>query len=169
MRLRLSCSAAAAILALAMILGTATPVAAQDTIYLVRHAERLDDTEDPPLSPAGIQRAARLAELLKDAGVTAVFATQYRRTADTGRPLAGRLNIPLKIVTAGRHQELLTQVKALGPQARVLIVGHSDTVPELLAALGYSEPVTIAKAEYDNLFVVVFRPPAGPAVLRLRF
>jgi broad specificity phosphatase PhoE len=106
--------------------------------------------------------------VLRNAGITAVFTTQYRRTVDTAKPLADALGLPVTQVTAGQHGELLNRVRAAGPRARILIVGHSDTVPELLALLGYQTPVEIAKAEYDNLFIVV--PGAGaPVVMRLRY
>lgn len=107
--------------------------------------------------------------MLADAGITAVFATQYRRTVDTARPLATRLGVPIVEIPAGRHAELLEAARAAGPAARVLIVGHSDTVPELLAALGDRVSVTIAKGEYDNLFVVVPGAKTEPVVVRLRF
>lgn len=155
--------------ALVVLLGVPAALHAQDIVYLVRHAERLDDSTNPPLAPEGTARAARLATLLADAGVTAVFATQFRRTVDTAAPLAAALHVPIRQVDAGRHGELLRLAREAGPRARVLIVGHSDTVPELLAALGSPTPVTIAKGEYDNLFVVVPRPGAEPLVVRLRF
>jgi phosphohistidine phosphatase SixA len=148
--------------------GGVAPAAAQEAVYLVRHAERLDDSTDSPLSAEGKARAARLGQTLRDAGITAVFATQYTRTADTARPLADALGLRVVQVPAGRNAELLAQVREAGPQARVLIVGHSDTVPELLALMGHPTPITIAKGEHDNLFVIV---PGGPKplVLRLRY
>ena len=138
-------------------------------IYLVRHAERLDDSKDSALSADGWARAAKLAETLRDAGITAIFATQYQRTSDTARPLAARLGVPVVTVTAGQHGDLLKLVRAAGPTARVLIVGHSDTVPELLTALGNAQDIVIAKGEDDNLFVVVSGDKPVPVVLRLRY
>ncbi len=159
---------AGAFAAAAVMAGPGASIAtAQEAIYLVRHAERLDDTTDPPLSADGTARAARLGRLLRDAGVTAVFATQYRRTVDTAKPLADAIGLPVVQVTAGQHGDLLAKVRAAGPRARVLIVGHSDTVPELLSLLGAPAPGEIAKGEYDNLFVVV--PGAPPLVIRLRY
>jgi broad specificity phosphatase PhoE len=147
----------------------AAPASAQEAIYVVRHAERLDDTADSPLSPKGAARAERLAAILRDSRVTAVFSTQYKRTVDTGRPLADRLGIPVTPVTAGQNGELLKQVRALEPKARVLIVGHSDTVPELLAAFGHANTIAIATGEYDNLFLIVPGTGSQPVVLRLRY
>lgn len=160
---------AGTVVALLVLLMVPAAAQAQELIYLVRHAERLDDTADPPLAPEGTARATRLAAVLADAGITAVFATQFTRTVETAAPLASALNLPIRQVDAGRHGELLRLAREAGPRARVLIVGHSDTVPELLTALGWRTTVTIAKGEYDNLFVVSPRPGAEPLVIRLRF
>jgi len=145
----------------------ASIVQAQEVIYLVRHAERLDDSKDSALSADGQARAARLADTLRDAGITAIFATEYQRTADTARPLAARLRIPVQQVAAGQTGALLAKLKAAGPAARILVVGHSDTVPELLQMLGHPEEIVIAKGEYDNLFLVW--PAAKPVVVWLRY
>ncbi len=63
----------------------------------------------------------------------------------------------------------MARVQAAGPHDRLLIVGHSNTVPEVLRALGIATPVTIADSEYDNLFVVVPTKGEPPVLLRLRF
>ena len=145
--------------------------AAQEAIYIVRHAERLDDSRDSVLSAAGRARAARLAEMLRNAGITAVFATEYQRTIDTARPTASRLGLEVQSIAANDTPGLLTKVRAAGPKARVLIVGHSDTAPRILSALGYATEVVIATGEFDNLFLVIPRDKAGaaPMVVRLRY
>ena len=145
----------------------ASVVQAQKVVYLVRHAERLDDSRDSALSADGWARAARLADTLRDAGITAIFATEYQRTADTARPLAARLGIPVQQVAAGQSGALIARLKASGPSARILVVGHSDTVPELLQLMGYPVEIVIAKGEHDNVFVVL--PGTKPVVLRLRY
>ena len=144
---------------------------AQEAIYIVRHAERVDDARDSVLSADGWARAARLADMLRDAGVTTIFATTYQRTIDTARPLASRLGLQVQSVAPDDTPDLITKVRAAGPQSRVLIVGHSDTVPAILKALGYATEVVIAKGEFDNLFLVLpgDKPGAPPMVLRLRY
>jgi broad specificity phosphatase PhoE len=142
---------------------------AQEAVFLVRHTERADTSSDSLLSPAGETRAARLAEFLRDAGISTIFTTQYRRTIDTASPLATKLGLSIVQVPGGQHAELIERVRALGPKARVLIVGHSNTVPALLTALGSPLPVTIADDEFDNLFVVVPGPASTPTILRLRY
>jgi broad specificity phosphatase PhoE len=139
----------------------AARASAQEVVFVVRHAERLDDSSDSPLSADGKARATRLAEHLRNARITAIFATQFVRTADTAKPLADRLGLQLQRVPAAQTTVLLARLRALGPKARVLVVGHSDTVPTILTQLGSKDAVTIAPDEYDNLFVVL--PGAGDA------
>ncbi|MCX6553044.1 MAG: histidine phosphatase family protein, partial [Acidobacteria bacterium] len=135
------------------LLEAAVPAGAQEAIYIVRHAERLDDSKDSPLSDDGRARAGRLADVLRDAGITGIFVSEYQRAADTARPLATALGLNLQVIPADDQTALLAKVRAAGPRARVLIAGHSDTVPLLLKALGYDKDVVITKNEYDNLFV----------------
>jgi len=152
-------------LALAVLLFVvcAVPARAQDAIYIVRHAERVDDNPQSLLSAEGLARAARLGEMLRDAGITAVFVTEYERTVQTAQPAAARLGLTLIVNRADDTPGLIAKMRALGPSARVLVAGHSDTVPKILAALGYVTPVTIAKGEFDNLFIVMpGKSPGAP-------
>ena len=148
----------------------ATPAAAQEAIFLVRHAERLDSSTDSPLSADGQARAVRLAQMLRDARITAVVASEFTRTRDTARPLAEAFKLPIQQVPATDLDGLLAKVRAAGPRGRVLVVSHSDRVPAILAALGWKGEVTIASGDYDNLWVVL---PAGsgkePVVVRLHY
>jgi hypothetical protein len=70
-------------------------------------------------------------------------------------------------VAGGQSGALIAKIKAAGPSARVLVVGHSNTVPELLKLMGHTVEIVIATGEYDNLFVVL--PATKPVVLRLRY
>lgn len=89
------------------------------------------------------------------------------RTPSLARAVA--LAVFAGLAFAAAAPELLKQVRALGPRSRVLIVGHSDTVPELLAAFGHANTLAIAKGEYDNLFLIVPGTGSQPVVLRLRY
>ena len=168
---RLRDGLALAVLLFVVFVVCAVPAGAQDAIYIVRHAERASDDPQSLLSAEGLARAARLGEMLRDAGITAVFVTEYERTVQTAQPAAARLGLTPIVHKADDTPGLLASVHALGPSARVLIAGHSDTVPKILAALGYATPVTIAKGEFDNLFIVMpgKAPGAPPLVLRLRY
>ena len=110
-------------------------VSAQEAIYVVRHAERADQSADSLLSPAGIARAALLGRMLREAAITHVFTSEARRTIDTAAPLAAAMHLTPKRVPAADTAALAAQLSALGAHDRALVVGHSNTVPELLRAL----------------------------------
>jgi broad specificity phosphatase PhoE len=155
------------------IVAAASDAAAQATIFLVRHAERADAGtasgaamgSDPELSDAGRARAASLAAMLADAQITAVYTTEYKRTRQTAEPLAAARKLPVTTVKANEPTRLLELLK--GATGNVLVVGHSNTVPDLLLGLGVKTRVTIAESEYDNLFVVTMGPE--PKLVRLRY
>lgn len=145
------------------------------TVIVVRHAEKASGpTSDPPLAPEGRLRAHTLAGLAEAAGVTAVYATPYRRTVDTGRPTADRLGVPLETVPVGEGG-IAAHARALAERIRdahggeaVLVVGHSNTVPAIVEALtGVSIP-DLDEEEYDRVFVVVFGPE-GPRLIPTRY
>jgi phosphohistidine phosphatase SixA len=151
-------------------------VRAQQAVYVVRHAEKASEASDPnvPLSEAGKARAERLAALLKDAGVTAVYSTDYVRTRSTAAPLAAALHQEIRIYdardSAGRTSAAaLLETLRKEPRSIVLVVGHSDTVPQLLWAMGVAQKFEIGSQEYDNLFVVVPRTSGEPILLHLRY
>ncbi|MEZ5319012.1 MAG: phosphoglycerate mutase family protein [Vicinamibacterales bacterium] len=162
------------LVAVACLLAAAPPAAAQKLVYVVRHAERADAgaaggemtaQTDPPLSAAGEARAARLATMLADAGVTAVFATEYRRTQETGKPLASKLGLAVEATPSRDVPALISRLKATHADDIVLIVGHSNTVPAIIKAFGGPD-VTIGENEYDNLFVIV---PKTGVTSRIRY
>ena len=131
----------------------------------MRHAEKAQggDEKDPDLSEAGRARAESIAMVLKDAGITAIYATELKRTQQTAQPLAQLVNIDVTIVPAKEQPALITKLKATDGAA--LVVGHSNTVPQILQALGVSIAVTIDDNHYDNLFVIVGAAP--PKMIRL--
>jgi broad specificity phosphatase PhoE len=158
--------ATAAFIALGLFVQTAS---AQEAVFVVRHAERLDSSADSPLSAEGQARAARLAQMLRDARITVIVATEFKRTQDTARPLADALKLSVQQIAATDLDGLLTKLRAAGPRGRVLVVSHSDRVPAILAALGDRQEVAIATAEYDNLWMVVPGSGKVPLVVRLRY
>jgi phosphohistidine phosphatase SixA len=137
-----------------------SPAAAQSAVFLVRHAERADSAPgasptmgaDPDLSAAGRARAKSLATLLKDAKVTAIFATEFKRTQQTAAPLAKALRLTVKVIPSKSTADLVKQVEAT--RGNVLVVGHSNSVPDVVKALGISTPLTIDDDDFDNLFIV---------------
>lgn len=163
--------------AVAAFLAALAPAAlAQKAVFVVRHAEKASNANEPgvPLSEAGKARAQKLAALLKDTGITAVYSTDYVRTRATAEPLAQALHETLRIYSAknaeGRPDAAsLLDTLRKEPQAVVLVVGHGDTVPGLLSALGVGQKIELGDHEYDNLFIVVPKPTGEPVFLRLRY
>ena len=146
---------------------------AQGAVFVVRHAERADAVAggapimaaDPPLSDAGRARAESLAAVLKDAGITQIYVTQYRRTQQTAAPLAAALGLTPVTIDADEMDALLAGITAV--KGNTLVVGHSNTVPDILQGLSIATSVTIKDDEYDNLFIVPLQPRA--ALIRLRY
>ena len=146
---------------------------AQTSVFLVRHAERADRAAgasammaaDPDLSAAGRGRAASLATALKDAGITAIFATQFKRTQQTAEPLAAAVGVKVVTIPSKDTRALIAAIRAA--HGNVLVVGHSDTVPDVIKGLGVETPLEIADREYDNLFVVTLNEK--PTFLRLHY
>ena len=142
------------------------------TVIVVRHAEKALDASggaDPALSEAGVERAQALARLLGKAGVTDVFCTEYQRTRATVAPLAEVCELDAQAVPAQEDERQVALLRALEPGAVAVVAGHSNTVPELVRALG-GEVDEIDDIEYDRLFLVTL-PGAGaaPQTLELRY
>jgi broad specificity phosphatase PhoE len=161
----------------AILIAVANIANAQRVIILVRHAEKALDANEPgvPLSEAGRTRAARLAQMLAGAGVTAIYATETDRARQTAEPLAKALKLEVRTYSprdaAGKlaPRLLLDRLKKDDPSGVVLVVGHQNTVPDLLAALGHAEKVEIGDKQFDDLFVVVQKATGPPTVVRLKY
>jgi phosphohistidine phosphatase SixA len=120
---------------------------------------------DPELSEAGKARAQSLAAALKDAAITAIYVTEYKRTRQTAEPLAKVLGIEVTVVSSKEPGALIEKVKAGSGNA--LVIGHSNTVPEIIRQLGIVEPVKLADSDYDWLFAVTRSDK--PSLLRLHY
>lgn len=137
-------------------------------VYAVRHAEKADDgTDDPPLALAGEIRVRILQDLLADAGVTHVHTTDWRRTRATAEPIAESAGLETAVYDP-RALDSLAQVIQATP-GRHLVVGHSNTTPALVAALGGDASGPIDEMEYDRLYVITVLPGAAAVVALLRF
>jgi len=147
-------------LALGLVLGSGAHIlAAQEgippatVVYLVRHAEKVDESSDPDLSEAGRARAAELARFLGEAGVAAVFSSDFKRTRRTAEPLATTLGLPVETYDPRDPTTTAHTLRSRG--GTILVVGHSNTVPGLVLALGGGSVSAIEDAEYDRLYIVV--------------
>jgi broad specificity phosphatase PhoE len=162
-------------LAALLVLATATPAqnAPSTTVIVVRHAEKAaEPVADPALTPFGTARAQALVELVKDAGISAIISTQFTRTRNTIAPIAAKLGLTPEIVDARvpQHPKAVADgILAAHRGQTVLVVGHSNTVPDIVAALGAPKPVPICDEGYDNVYVVTV-PATGPAsVVQLHY
>ena len=140
--------------------------AAQSTIFLVRHAEKAaSGGNDPDLSDAGRARAESLATTLKDSGISSIFVTDLKRTQQTAAPLAKMLRVEPAIMPAKDSAGLVAKLRVLTGTA--LVVGHGNTIPDLIKGFDIATPITIEENDYDNLFVLVL--DAKPRLIRLHY
>jgi broad specificity phosphatase PhoE len=128
------------------------PAAAAGEVLLVRHAEAAADGTDPDLTPAGLRRAEALAERLAGLDLDAVLATDTRRARATAEPVAAARGLEIEIYDHRRLAELAARLRAQG--GTVLVVGHSNTTPELVVLLGGDPGEPIAHDEHDRLYRV---------------
>ena len=144
------------------------------TVILVRHAEKeLGTIEDPPLSQVGEQRAQLLARMLGEregpGKIDAIFVSDTRRSQRTAAPLADRLGIAVTTVDAKDIEGLAKKIRHSHRGQRVLVVGHSNTVPETVRLLSGGPAAPMPDDDYSQMYVVTM-PTLGPAsVLRMRY
>ena len=126
------------------------------TFVIVRQAEKVPDgSKDPPLTEAGHARAQALAKRLSSVPVIAVYTTPFQRTRQTATPTAQEHGLPLIEYDAKLPAgEFATQLRARHAGQTVLVVGHSNTVPDIAAALCSCEVAPMSEAEYDRLMTV---------------
>jgi len=141
------------------------------TVILIRHAEKVIDpnNNDPDLSPAGQARAQELARIFGDSGINTIYATQYKRTQQTVKPLADKLGLPITQVNSKSTPELLSQIRAQHRGETIFIAGHNNSVPEIIAALGGPAYPTIPESEYDNLYVVTVYRTGKAKVVKMKY
>lgn len=147
-----------ALLAATLLAGCASRPAHSDgiTFVLVRHAEKADDgSKDPPLDVDGTARAQALAAGLRDAPLRAVYATAYRRTQATAAPAASGHSLPVTTYDAKLSpREFATRLLHGHAEGTVLIVGHSNTVPDIAAALCQCNVPPMGEDEFDRRLII---------------
>lgn len=124
-------------------------------VVIVRHAEKLDDSEDPPLSEKGRQRAELLAQMLANMPVAGLYATEFLRTHETLAPLAEQFQLPVHEVHSDSTPELVREILAQFGGKVVVTAGHSGSVPRILRELGAGDYPELDEKEYDQLFIAV--------------
>lgn len=151
----------------ALLLGWVATGWGSTTVILVRHAEKAAG-EDPGLEPAGQARAEALAALLSESGLDAVFVSEYRRTQETAAPAAAAAGLVPVVVPAMETDRLVGLLKGHHRGEVVLVVGHSNTVPEVAAGLG-ADVGAIGEDEYGGLWIVSYSRLRGSRALELRY
>jgi broad specificity phosphatase PhoE len=143
-------------------------------VMVVRHAEKAGPTGDVALSAPGEERARALLVVARDAGVSAVITTQFQRTRQTGAPVAQALGVTPDVVAAAADvKEHARQIAALVRERylgrTVLVVGHSNTVPAIIAALGGPTMRDLCDSEYDRLFVLSLAEGSSARLVQSRY
>ena len=162
------------------------PAVAQDefkpiTVFLIRHAEREQEPkQDPPLSKDGIARSQALARLLGSAGIKAILTSQYTRTKQTAEPLATKLGLTvtpfsLKInpsnprqIAAESTAEVTNKILERGGES-VLVIGHSNSIPDVIKMLGGDVVPAIDERKFDDLFIVTVYAKGKAKVVQLKY
>lgn len=136
-------------------------------VFLVRHAEKVDDSKNSKLSKPGIQRAADLANTLRSSKIKYVHSTDYPRTRLTAKPFVAKHGLEIQQYEARYLSEFADKLKSVG--GRHLVVGHSNTTPKLVKLLGGEPGSAITDKEYDRLYIVSIDKDGKPSTILLRF
>lgn len=147
---------------------------ATTTVVLVRHAEKeLSTINDPPLTPDGELRAERLSQLFgKVTGVgrlTAIYVSDTRRSQQTAAPLAARLRMQPVIIPGDDIRGVARHAMHDHRGASVLIVGHSNTIPEIIRRISDIEVPPIADDDFDGIYVLSVPTLGKASLLRLEY
>ena len=141
------------------------------TVILVRHAEKKIEpaNPDPDLTPEGVERAQEIAREFGGAGINAIYATQYKRTQETVKPLSDGTGVPVTVLDSNQTNELLKRIQTTHRGQTIFIAGHNNTVPAMVSELSGETYPTIPDTEYDNLYIVTIYRSGKAKVLKLKY
>jgi len=147
------------------------------TVLITRHAEKAELTADPSLSDQGLRRAEALSLLPETQSVGTIITTEYRRTSETGAPLAMRQGIHSRIVKATASpeslralaQEILENADPSTENGTVLVVGHSNTVPLIIRQLGGPADIFLTEEDFGDLFILTIEEDGSVDLKRKRY
>lgn len=155
-----------AVFAIATFPVAAASDAEEHMLVLVRHAEKQADGNDPCLTAAGRNRAKRLAHHLANLPVRQLFSTDYCRTRETLEVIAGERDLAIRFYEPEDSAILLETARQ---DAGVTVISaHSNTLPMLLQAMGFSSS-EIGEDEYDHLFLVTFTGADPERLIHLKY
>jgi broad specificity phosphatase PhoE len=141
------------------------------TVILVRHAEKKIEPSnpDPDLAPEGVERAQEIARVFGGAGINAIYATQYKRTQQTVKPLSDNTGVPVTLLDANQTNELLKRIQTTYRGQTIFIAGHNNTVPAIVSELSGETYPVIPESEYDNLYIVTIYRTGKAKVIKLKY
>jgi 2,3-bisphosphoglycerate-dependent phosphoglycerate mutase len=141
------------------------------TVIIVRHAEKKiePDNPDPDLSPEGVERAQEIARVFGQSGVNAIYATQFKRTQQTVKPLADRTGVPITVLEANQTNQLVSRIQTNHRGQTIFIAGHNNTAPAIVSALSDQTYPLIPESEFDNLYIVTIYRFGKAKVLQLKY
>lgn len=141
--------------------------------YCVRHAEKMKDAGDNPgLTPEGLVRAERLGVILSNEFLDKAFSTNYKRTVQTAEAVRKKaLKAPPGETFPPAMQDMwLDETLKQGMGKRYLVVGHQNTIPQLLNRLkGITEFQNIPDDEFGRFYIAVTKGIGQTEVLELRY
>lgn len=151
------------------------------TVFLIRHAEKEDEPrQDPPLKKEGVARSQELARLLGGAGIKAIYTSQFTRTKQTAEALATKLNLTATSITLKSNpsnprliaeestQEVVNKILE-APGENVLLVGHSNSIPDVIKVLGGDVVPTIDERKFNDLFIVTVYAKGKAKVTQIKY
>jgi phosphohistidine phosphatase SixA len=141
------------------------------TVILVRHAEKKlePNNPDPDLTREGAERAQEIARVFGNAGINAIYATQYKRTQQTVRPLSDLIGVSVTVLESSQKDELIKRIQTSLRGQTIFVAGHNNTVPAIASELSGETFPVIPESEYDNLFIVTVYRFGKAKVVRLKY
>ena len=150
------------------------PQAGSTIVLIVRHAEKASDAEDSPLTEAGAQRAQALVRVAVDAGVSAIYSTQFKRNRETAKPLSDRLGIavtevPVNLQSPGDYGKMLAgNILEKHSGQTVVVVGHGNTIGSIVEGLT-GRAASLGDIQYSDFIIVTIHPAGGARVIRANY
>jgi phosphohistidine phosphatase SixA len=133
-------------------------------VFVTRHGEKASAGKDPELTAQGQARARTIATILRKAGIRNVFSTATMRTQQTAQPSAAQAGLQVQTYDSSKPMDVIEKIKTLG--GTTLLVGHSNTVPDLVKKLGGSA-LDMTDEEFDRLYQVIIAPDGSVTTLLL--
>lgn len=155
-------------------LSCSRPQTGSTIVLIVRHAEKASDADDSPLTEAGMKRAQALVRVAEDAGVSAIYSTQFKRNRDTVQPLSERLKVsvtemPVNLQSPGDYgKRLANDIREKHSGQVVLVVGHANTIASIVEGLT-GRAASFEAVEYQDLFVVTLNPSGAASVIKAQY